>query len=84
MGEQWPFLLPSRFILPFGKSSQPHANLPICLSAGQLVSHTPGGVVEGSLLTFFFSLHLLETKYGGHRVRNEGSFIVPNLLTSPL
>lgn len=84
MGEQWPFLLPSRFILPLGKSSQPHANLPICLSTGQLVSRKPGGVVEGHLFTFFFSLHLLETKYGGRRVKNEGSLIVPNLLTNPL
>lgn len=84
MGEQWPFLLPSRFMLPFGKSRQQHANHPICLSAGQLVSRMPGGVVEGSLFTFFFSLHFLETKYGGHRFKNDGSFIVPNLLTNPL
>lgn len=55
-----------------------------CLSAGQLVSRKPGGVVEGRLFTFFFSLHLLETKYGGHRVQNEGSLIAPNLLTNPL
>lgn len=84
MGEQWPFLLSSRFIVPFGKSSGPHANLPLCLSSGQLFSCMLCGVVEGSLFAFFFSLHLLEAKHGGNHVKNEGRLTVPNLLTNPL